>query len=196
MVADVALEIGLGAGAGVALDHGLVVLTVEAFGVLLSAHVGNRLAKETLVFTVPTVVGCPELIVRGFAARVVGTLALSSVKLAEIEVGKESAFALSSGQNGLSVILIDLLVVSIRPIHHKLLRDTVRLNNNVLDHQLFVCDLEFFPSCTLVPADFNLVNRHLLLCNRNNATVIPDFIDPAARFGPFPVEATVTGEEE
>jgi hypothetical protein len=59
MVANIALKVVVSARAWQALDDRFVIFAVEALGVLLAAHVGDRLSKEALAVAMTTVVRGP-----------------------------------------------------------------------------------------------------------------------------------------
>lgn len=59
MVANIALKVVVSARAWHALDDRFVIFAVEALGVLLAAHVGDRLSKEAFAVAVTAVVRGP-----------------------------------------------------------------------------------------------------------------------------------------
>ena len=114
-----------------------MLLYVVALGVLLASHESLVHAKEALVLTESAIMRSPKFIVRFISARIVNSLALGLMKLREVQVDQVGLVALLNDDLLLFihflVTTIISIVLSIGSIHHELLGNAVRLNDNVLN---------------------------------------------------------------
>lgn len=92
-VPDIALIVHFGALAVIAQDLSLEFLAVEALRVLLPSDVLHLLSHEAFVVTMATIVGGPQLIVRGLIARAVRAFALRLVKISEVDGHNDALFS-------------------------------------------------------------------------------------------------------
>lgn len=70
---------------------------------------------------------------------------------------------------------------SIGAVNNELLRDGVRLNNDVLHENFLVTNLKGFPSLSLVPREFDLLGGLALLSDDNNGSMVSNFVNEDSR---------------
>ena len=81
-------------------------------------------------------------------------------------------------------------------VDHELLRNAVRLDDDVVDEDFAVRDGELVPSLALIPREFDEVGCDSLSSDDDESTVITNLVDVNAHADSAPIEATVARQEK
>jgi len=170
------------------MGHCFMIFTIIAKRILLSADKGLMHAQEAVVVSESTIMRSPKFIIRVGTSSDVNSNALWLMELREIKVYKEGFCVGSIIQE----ITLFSKLVSIRSIHHELLRNAVWFNDDVLNDERSIGDGQFLPSLTLVPRELNERGWFILLGNHDDGTMVTDVINVDSVSDVLPVETTVT----
>ena len=201
-ITNVTLVVHIVACARLNLGDGLMLFTIEALGLLFATNESLVHAEEALGLAESSIMRRPKLVVRAVRARALSTLALRLVELGEVDIDEESLVALFNNCLLIHVIfMIEFFIVSshmfrVGAVDHELLRNAVRLDDDVVDEDFAVRDGELVPTLALIPREFNEVGCDSLSSNDNESTVIANLVDVHAHADSAPIEATVARHEK
>ena len=139
-IAKVALVVDIPARADLHSKDLLVLFSIEAPTVLLAAHECLVLAEEASIAAKATIIRRPRLVVGVRLPGIVRSLALWLMQLGEVDVDEEGLvifleFDLSVACEKLCCLVILQAVLGVSAVNDELLRDVVRFDEDVVDHE-------------------------------------------------------------